>query len=82
MTDGSFRLVRNPVLTAMLVTATGLAAIIPNPISIAGLAALVAALEMQVRLVEEPYLHQVHGDRYASYARAAGRFAPGIGRIQ
>lgn len=40
MTDGSFRLVRNPVFTAMLVTATGLAAIIPNAISIAGLAAL------------------------------------------
>lgn len=54
VTDGSFRLVRNPVFSAMLVTATGLAAVIPNAASIAGLAALVAATEMQVRLVEEP----------------------------
>ena len=80
VTDGTFRLVRNPIFTAMLITATGLAAIIPNFVSLVGLAALIAALEVQVRLVEEPYLLDAHGDRYRAYAQTAGRFAPGVGR--
>ena len=80
VTDGTFRLVRNPIFTAMLITATGLAAIIPNFVSLVGLAALIAALEVQVRLVDEPYLLDAHGDRYRAYAQTAGRFAPGVGR--
>ena len=82
VTDGAFRLVRNPIFTAMLITATGLAMIIPNVISILGLVALVVALEVQVRLVEEPYLRTVQGAEYRAYAQSAGRFAPGIGRIR
>ena len=82
VTDGAFRLVRNPIFTAMLITATGLAMIIPNVISILGLVALFVALEVQVRLVEEPYLRTVQGAEYRAYAQSAGRFAPGIGRIR
>ncbi len=82
VTDGAFRLVRNPIFTAMLITATGLAMIIPNVISILGLVALFAALEIQVRLVEEPYLRTVQGAEYLAYAQSAGRFAPGVGRIR
>jgi protein-S-isoprenylcysteine O-methyltransferase Ste14 len=82
VTDGTFRLVRNPIFTAMLITASGLAAIIPNLVSLFGLAALIAALEVQVRLVEEPYLLHAHGDRYRAYAQTAGRFAPGVGHIR
>ena len=81
VTSGVFALVRNPIFTAMLITASGLAMTIPNPISIVGLAALIAAIEVQVRLVEEPYLLHTHGDRYRAYARSVGRFAPGIGRL-
>jgi protein-S-isoprenylcysteine O-methyltransferase Ste14 len=66
----------------MLITATGLAMIIPNVISILGLVALFVALEVQVRLVEEPYLRTVQGAEYRAYAQSAGRFAPGIGRIR
>ncbi|MEI6402260.1 MAG: isoprenylcysteine carboxylmethyltransferase family protein [Actinomycetota bacterium] len=81
VTDGAFRLARNPIFAAMLTTASGLAMMIPNVISLAGLVALIAALEIQVRLVEEPYLVSTHGDQYRAYARRVGRFAPGIGRI-
>ena len=81
VTVGAFRWARNPIFTAMLITATGLAMMIPNLIAFAGLAALGAALEVQVRLVEEPYLLQTHGDGYRSYARTVGRFTPGIGRL-
>jgi protein-S-isoprenylcysteine O-methyltransferase Ste14 len=53
---------------------------VPNVVAAATLAALVAGLETQVRLVEEPYLARVHGDRYRRYAAATGRFVPGVGR--
>jgi len=66
----------------MLVTATGLTMTIPNVISIIGLVALIAALEVQVRLVEELYLLTAQGDSYRTYAHHVGRFAPGIGRIR
>ncbi len=82
VTHGAFAIVRNPIFSAMLVTATGLAMMIPNAISIVGLISLVAALEAQVRLVEEPYLLTAQGDRYRTYAHNVGRFAPGIGRVQ
>lgn len=81
VTDGAFRLTRNPIFSAMVITAAGLAMMIPNVISLIGLAALVVALEVQVRLVEEPYLMRTHGDIYRGYARSVGRFAPHIGRI-
>lgn len=81
VTDGAFRLARNPIFTAMLITAAGLALMIPNIISLIGLVSLVAALEIQVRLVEEPHLVHIHGDRYRAYAQRVGRFTPGIGHI-
>jgi protein-S-isoprenylcysteine O-methyltransferase Ste14 len=54
---------------------------VPNVVAFAGFGALVLALEIQVRLVEEPYLLRAHGTAYASYAARTGRFAPGIGRL-
>jgi protein-S-isoprenylcysteine O-methyltransferase Ste14 len=82
VTDGAFAIVRNPIFSAMLVTAVGLTMTIPNAISIAGLVALVVALEVQVRLVEEPYLRSAQGLRYWDYATRVGRFAPGIGCLR
>lgn len=81
VTEGPFGLVRNPIFTAMLVTVAGLTLMIPNPLTIIGLLALVAALEVQVRMVEEPYLVSVHGQTYTSYAQRVGRFVPGLGRL-
>jgi protein-S-isoprenylcysteine O-methyltransferase Ste14 len=54
--------------------------LVPTWISAAALAALIVAVELQVRAVEEPYLHLVHGQAYANYAASTGRFVPGIGR--
>ena len=55
---------------------------ISAPFAIASFAALLVALEIQVRAVEEPYLLRTHGDAYRRYAAATGRFVPGIGRIE
>ncbi len=76
VTDGAFAIVRNPIFSAMLVTALGLTAMVPNVVSVIGLVALAVALELQVRLVEEPYLATVHGEPYEQYRRRVGRFLP------
>lgn len=79
---GMFGVVRNPIYTTTLLTAFGIALVVPNPVALAGSLLFVVAIEAQVRLVEEPYLLAVHGRRYASYASAVGRFVPGIGRLR
>jgi protein-S-isoprenylcysteine O-methyltransferase Ste14 len=81
VTSGPFAMVRNPIFAAMLPAALGLALLVPSWVSILGLAGLLLALELQVRLVEEPYLLQVHGGAYAGYAARVGRFFPGVGRL-
>ena len=64
----------------MTMATLGLALCVPNVVSVLTLVALVAALEIQVRLVEEPYLARVHGDGYRRYVATTGRFVPGVGR--
>lgn len=82
VTSGPFALVRNPIFAAMLPTALGLTLLVPSWVAIAGLLGLVAALELQVRVVEEPYLLGAHGPTYADYAARVGRFVPGVGRLR
>ena len=77
---GPFRWVRNPIFSAMTVATLGLALLAPNILSWVALAALVAGLEIHVRLVEEPYLTRMHGEHYRRYASRTGRFLPAIGR--
>lgn len=80
VTSGLFAYVRNPVFTAMTVTAAGLALMVPNALAVLAWLVLVLAVELQVRVVEEPYLAGVHGRAYADYTARAGRFVPGVGR--
>jgi protein-S-isoprenylcysteine O-methyltransferase Ste14 len=79
VTDGPFGIVRNPIYSAMLSTVFGLLLMVPSPLAVAGFALLLLGIELQVRLVEEPYLLQVHGDAYARYAARVGRFVPRLG---
>jgi protein-S-isoprenylcysteine O-methyltransferase Ste14 len=79
VTRGPFELVRNPIFSAMLPSSLGLTLLVPNAVALVGLGALLLALEIQVRLVEEPYLLKVHGDSYRDYASRVGRFVPGLG---
>ena len=52
----------------------------PTLVALAGFLLLVATIELQVRIVEEPYLLTVHGDDYRSYLTNVGRFMPGRGQ--
>ncbi|MGH2962928.1 MAG: methyltransferase family protein [Solirubrobacterales bacterium] len=82
VTGGPFTVVRNPIYSAMLPTVAGLTLLVPSVVALAGFALLVIALEIQVRVVEEPHLLRAHGDAYASYAGRVGRFVPGLGRLR
>ena len=82
VTDGPFSVVRNPIFAAMIPSFTGIALLAANVLTLAGVTLLVVALELHVRLIEEPYLLRAHRERYAAYAVRVGRFAPGIGRLR
>jgi protein-S-isoprenylcysteine O-methyltransferase Ste14 len=81
VTTGPFAIVRNPIFAAMIPTALGLTLLVPSWIAFVGFAGLLLALELQVRVVEEPYLLNAHPQDYPAYARRVGRFAPGLGRL-
>jgi len=80
--SGLFGLVRNPIFSAMVLVTVGLVAMVPSVVAFAGLVALLIALELQVRIVEEPYLLRTQGEPYAAYARRVGRFVPRVGRLR
>ena len=80
VTAGPFRLVRNPIFSAMLLAVVGLALLTPNVVALVAAVTLLVAVEIQVRHVEEPYLERTHGDAYRRYLGAVGRFVPGVGR--
>jgi protein-S-isoprenylcysteine O-methyltransferase Ste14 len=81
VTDGPFALVRNPIYSAMLPALLGLALLAGSAVAFGGFVLVLVALELQTRLVEEPYLLRVHGREYSEYAARVGRFVPGIGRL-
>lgn len=81
VTSGAFAMVRNPIFAVMAVTGAGLALMTPNLVAAAGFVVLSVALQLQVRVVEEPYLLRTHGSTYAAYAATTGRFVPGLGRL-
>lgn len=80
VTTGLYRCVRNPIFTAVLVTFGGLALMVPNAVALLGWALILTGIEAQVRRIEEPHLHRVHGEPYDRYAAKVGRFLPGLGR--
>jgi protein-S-isoprenylcysteine O-methyltransferase Ste14 len=80
--SGVFGFVRNPIYVGMFVFWLGTTLITPNAVAIAGYVSLVVSIELQVRLVEEPYLVKVHDESYREYASAVGRFVPRVGLMR
>lgn len=82
VTTGLFAWVRNPIFTFMWLSLFGLMLVVPNVLSLVGGALTVLGIELQVRVVEEPYLKSAHDTEYNEYAARVGRFLPGVGRLQ
>jgi protein-S-isoprenylcysteine O-methyltransferase Ste14 len=76
VTNGPFSLARNPIFAAMIPAFTGITLLAPNPLTIAGAILLTVALELHVRLIEEPHLQRIHGQQYTTYAARIGRLRP------
>lgn len=79
VTTGPFALVRNPIFTAMLITGAGIALVVPNLVAVLAWTLLLVAIQLQVRVVEEPYLRRLHGEPYRHYQATVGRYLPRIG---
>ena len=81
VTIGVFRWTRNPIFLGMLLFWSGIGLMTPNVVTIASAIVALAAIEVQIRRVEEPYLLTAHGDVYRRYASKTGRLMPWLGRL-
>lgn len=81
VTEGVYRHVRNPIYTGMIGLGLSVILLVPDAVTILALVMFVVAVELQVRVVEEPYLRALHGSEYETWATSCGRFVPGVGRI-
>jgi protein-S-isoprenylcysteine O-methyltransferase Ste14 len=81
ITHGLYRLVRNPIYTAMDLMLAGALLVAPSPWTLAATLLVAIALALQTRL-EERHLAALHGPAYRAYAARVGRFIPGIGRFR
>lgn len=77
---GPFRLVRNPIFSALLLSVGGFVLLAPSAWTVMGYLASVLLLAIQTRL-EERHLAGLHGERYLTYAARVGRFCPGVGLL-
>ncbi|MGC4971652.1 methyltransferase family protein [Streptomyces sp. DT199] len=82
VTTGPFRLVRNPIYTALTAMTAGLALAVPNIVAAAGLASMVIGNELQVCRIEERYLDRIHQAAWRRCAARTGRLLPGLGRLR
>jgi protein-S-isoprenylcysteine O-methyltransferase Ste14 len=58
----------------------GYTLLLPTRLSLVSLAGAFIGVRQQV-LTEEAYLFRTYGEAYRGYARHAGRFVPGIGKL-
>jgi protein-S-isoprenylcysteine O-methyltransferase Ste14 len=77
--SGLYAQVRNPIYTGMAVFVVCHAVLTPSAWALAGALAMIVGVQIQVRLVEEPYLERVHGSEFRDWMAMSGRFVPGIG---
>ena len=76
VTTGIYKLVRNPIYTGCIVHGTGLIILAPHVLFlITGLVGYFA-VRAYVKDIEEPYLVDLHGDKYRQYMSQTGSFFP------
>ena len=76
VTDGMFKLSRNPIYSGMLLVGIGFVVLVPHILTACCALVSYVGFEIQVRKVEEPYLRRVHGETYEAYCRNVGRYLP------
>ncbi len=76
VTHGMFRYSRNPIYSGMLLVGIGFVILVPHILTVCCVVLSHVGFEVQVRMVEEPYLRRVHGESYEAYCRQVGRYFP------
>ena len=71
--NGLFAYSRNPIFLGMLLTMTGLFAVLPNALTLLTLVVSWVVISVQVRL-EEAFLAEQHGQAYADYGSKVRRW--------
>ena len=79
VTEGMFKLSRNPIYSGMLLVGIGFVILVPHILMVFCALVSYVGFEIQVRRVEEPYLLSVHGESYDAYCRKVGRYFPRLG---
>lgn len=80
VSDGLFRMVRNPFYLGVILATAGVAMTAPSTVAGIGWMAVLLGCTIDVRLVEESHLAAVKGHHYYEYAAVTGRFLPRVGR--
>ena len=81
VTGGAFQYVRHPIYTGLVGMSLGVVLMVPTPLAIAALAVFLVTVELEARVVEEPFLLKTQ-PAYEPYAARTGRFLPGVGRLR
>ena len=76
ITTGLFKYMRNPIYTGLFIGCIGLWCISPSIILIVGLLTLYISVELFVRKIEEPYLHEQFGSEYENWFNSTPRYFP------
>jgi protein-S-isoprenylcysteine O-methyltransferase Ste14 len=71
--NGLFRVSRNPIFFGMRIALLGFFLTLPNAITLLALVLGDVLMQIQVRL-EEEFLRDAHGEKYAEYCRSARRW--------
>ena len=80
VTTGIYSKIRNPIYTACIVHGLGLLFLAPNAlVLVTGLVGFYA-ISTYVRDIEEPYLNNLHGEKYARYMQSTGSYLPRLRR--
>lgn len=80
ITDGLYRVCRNPIFLAMFTFLAGYTLVLPTWLSLLLFAGTVIGIRRQV-VEEEAYLSATYGRQFQDYAARVGRFLPGVGRL-
>jgi protein-S-isoprenylcysteine O-methyltransferase Ste14 len=76
VTTGIYKLIRNPIYTGCIVHGAGLIFLAPHLLFLVTGVIGYFAVRVYVKDIEEPYLIELHGDKFRQYMSQTGSFFP------